>query len=207
MDSKKLRLVLGLPEDATDEQVASAVDTWEPPKEESNDAGGGSESGEQQSVAASEALKKLAEDSPAVKQLMDLVEAQGNEIKATTRQLREEKVSRQLAEFDNNDKRKLTPKGRTLLSEILLGDATGETIGNLVKGMADGTLTVELGERGARRTSSGDLDDKTATQRFAEAVEKLQDEKKISFSEAATIVSSKEPELFQEYTSEVATIG
>lgn len=218
MDPKKLRKLLGLPEDATDEQVEKAIaDAPEgavigvPPEEPANDKGDKgdkpddqSSSQEPQTIAASEGatqevIKRLTESTdPNVKALAEMVGALQTTVQT-------QGVALQLAETDNVIKRLSEPKdGKVLpasslnaMKEILLKapKAMSDDIVKLFEGLRDAG-GVELNERGSEgdhRSGEGD----NPTKKFTEKVEAMVKEDKISFGEATERVAKLHPDLYE----------
>jgi len=130
VDPKKLRKLLGLAEDATDEQVTAALaekdltvddlkaQTEEPPKEDKGKKEDDKTDEPPMQIAASEVValaKKLSEGqtSPEVKQLSDLVAGLATTLETTQKTLAENQTALRLSEADNRVKR---------LSEVKAGD-------------------------------------------------------------------------------------
>jgi phage I-like protein len=216
MNPKKLRLMLGLPEDATDEQVNAALEAWEPPKEEpkkdEDESGGGPGSGgtgTPEAIAASEELKKLTEANPVVKSLVDAINAQGATIAAQGQALVEAGVTKRLSEFDS-DKRKLTPAGRKLLQEVLTEapQPISDKLYQFLEKLGKGEVVVELGEKVIERSKPNQLDETSATARFQAAVKKLrEDDETMDYATAANRVSQDQPDLFEEYRTEATSFA
>jgi phage I-like protein len=215
MDPKELRKKLGLPEDATDEQVAEKLDALSKLEGSGGEdkqgegqggtgTGGGPASGstgEQQQIAASEDLKKLSESNPAIKQLMDTVNALGSTVQGLQKELSEAQVSKQLSELDAAG-RKLTPAAKALASKIMLGEDVAANTLSLTKLMSEGKATVDLGESGGKNDPSV-VDENSATQRFLNEVDNtMKGNDKLSYAEAVTAVGQKDPQLYDEYRSE-----
>ncbi len=195
MDPKELRKKLGLPEDATDEQVDAALVAKVEPKEEN---------GSSEALAASEnvleAIKKLSEDNPIVKQLADQVTAMSDQLKIQGAALK-------LAETQNVVKKLTEPvDGRQLpavvtnkLTAILveapksLSDKIVELIGDLNK-----TGYVQLGEIG-HSSSRSEGSDADAVKKFTEEVNKVMEADKLNYSDAVSRVASLNEDLFDAY--------
>lgn len=160
--------------------------------------------------ALSEDMKKLAEASPTVKKLMEIVEAQGAQITAQATQLsetaallREAEIGVTVTKLSETASKKgfaLAPTATQALSEVLLsapkelGDKIVQAFDKVINGV------VELGERGRQRHSD---DGRPASERMAEAVTKLQEsDKSLSYADAVVRVASTDPMLFADYQDE-----
>lgn len=205
---EKLRQALakrfGLPEDAPEADVLAKVNeepatSPEQKKEEHKEE-------EPQPVAASEnaALKKLAEDNPAIKQLMETVQAQDVALRGLTKSLREKEVDASVTKLSEKAKEKgfaLPPTTKEELKKALTEAPVqlGETVYSAFEKMLDGV--VELKERGSSGT--GERQEKTAVQKFNELVEaEMKANDKLSYSDATVQAASKDPQLFAEYREE-----
>lgn len=207
MDPKKLRVKLGLPEDATDEQVETALDAAT--KKEPDGGGGGNEpkpedknkKEEPEPIAASDILaevKKLAEGdaSPAVKKLTELVEGlsktvatQGAALQLAETQL----VVRQLAEPTNG--RMLSAGAQKQLQELLIAP-TPDGVKKFTEGLLKDGL-VPVGESSTRQDSQANGD---VIKQFTDKIDELQKSNdKLSYSDAADRVASEDPDLFAAY--------
>jgi len=219
MDPKLIRQLLGLPEDATDEQVNTALEerSKEESKNQDGSEGGNENEGEGEGsnenqpdpllVMASEGktnlevIRKLAEDNPAVKALADMVEAQGKQIEMQTNALRLSEAQTRVLKLTEGKKVAFPAKTTTKLTEILveapkqLSDKIYAMFEEITK---DGL--VELGERGALTPASGT---KTAHETFEGAIRKKMSEEKVSYADAAAAVGLEEPELFENYRAEM----
>jgi phage I-like protein len=224
VDPKKLRLLLGLKEDAADADVTAAltekgltVDDFkaEPPKEEPTKPED-KDKEEPVQIAASEILelaKKLSESStsPEVKQLAELVSGMGQVLDSTQKQLTTTEAAYRLAEADarviklnEGKKRIFAPAVTDKLKEIMVGNLQGKQLSDTVLEMFE-TISkdglVELGERGYSRT--GNENDKSATQRYNEAVQKyMKENANVTYADACTAVSGQDEKLFAEYRAE-----
>lgn len=190
MDPKLIRQLLGLPEDATDEQVTSSIQDALKKKADDKDP---------QLVLTSE-LIKLAEESPAVKALTEQLKQQETTIG-------EMRAAHKLSEA-NADSAKLTEpfthEGvrmafsepvKSALQKVLLlaeGDLRAEIVklfGELTKGV------VILNELGTGHKDGG----KDAIKVFSDAVTKIQTERKLSYADASIVAASENPQMFEEY--------
>lgn len=207
---KEIAKLLGLPEDADEQTVTSALqaklsatpeptpqpDPQTPPQPEPTPEPApqpSADAGTQVPVAASE-LVKLAETNPAVKTLMDRVAT----LEAATRL---SEVTVQLSEL-TTDKYTIAPvmleELRTVLVEApkALSDKFFATVKNIVQ-----SGIVELGERGFGRADENSGE--SATKRFTEAVaDYTKTHPDVSYAVAAEIVASDNPQLFTEYRNE-----
>lgn len=202
MDPEKLRQLLGLPADATDEQVETALKAATEAGESGN-SGNGQEasSEEQQRVAASEALTQevisLAEKSPAIKALVDQVTALHEQVTVQQTALKLAETSAiviKLSEPVNN--KALPPVTSAKLSEILL-DAPKALSDKIVAmfNELNSVGYVQLGEVGSGNSGSGS-DGADGTVKFSEAVKKLTDAN-VTYADAVEQVARENPELFE----------
>ena len=200
---KGVKEKLGLPEDATDEQVLVALDkkqeavVTEPPKETVTEP-------EKELVTSgapqlSEEIKKLSESNPIVKHLMDVIEAQGTQLQDNSKQLKEAAVAASVKSLSDKATEKgyaLTPVASEALSKVL--SEVDSTVGAAVVQLTDKHIDaglVKLGEIGGGRPN-GEID---AVKQFTDAVAKVQEERKLNYGDAVVAVSSEQPQLFTEY--------
>jgi phage I-like protein len=196
MDPKLIRQLLGLPEDATDDQVTSQIQELTSKKEEKKQVDG-------QLVLASE-IKKLAEENPAVKELAEA-------LKETQQQLAEVKASAKLSEAtstvqrltepveDNGTRIAFSEPVREALKDVLLlaeGDLQ-EKVVKLFDELRKGI--VPLGETGSSKAPNGDTEGSAAIKQFADAVQTIMTERELSYGEAASALAREKPQLFAEY--------
>jgi phage I-like protein len=216
MDPKLQRKLLGLPEDATDEQVTEALgklpDTAvivnapvEPkgPKDDKVDAP--VDDKQPVPIAASEgdieAVIKLAEAStdPAVKALVGLVGGlhKGMQIQGAALALSEARET-VMRLSQPSDGKMLSAGAGQLLQEALLNPSR-ENILKLSEGMIKGGI-VPAGEAETHRTE-GTGDGAAAVRKFHDAVEAkvTASNGKMDFNAAAEVVASEQPVLFEEY--------
>jgi phage I-like protein len=200
MDSKKLRQLLGLSEDATDEQVEAAL--VERPKEEVIKE---KEEESLVTIAASETLPKevieLAEKSPAIKALVESVTLLQNTVgqQGVALKLAETAVAVQkLAEPING---KALPAATQTSLQSLMVKLPKELSDEVVALFTDLNKSgyVQLGEI----SNSGDHsteDGQGAAKRFNDKVDALmKSDDKLTYSDAVMSVSLAEPDLFQSY--------
>jgi len=225
VDPKLLRKLLGLAEDATDEQVATTLSErglsaddlkpTEPQKKE--DPPAQLSEGDKKVDEILATVKKLSESKEAtaeVKQLAELVEGLGTQIKSQSETIATQGTALQLAEanarvatlLSEGDSKKFTlpPAVTDQLKEVMitapkeLSDKVFETFQKM---LSEGL--VPLTEQGSSHTERpGDED---AVKRFSEAVDKLQKEhkektgKELSYVDAVNSVSAMDPKLYSEY--------
>jgi hypothetical protein len=216
MDPKKLRLLLGLPEDATDEQVNAKLDERAKEIEDAaNDADKDKDKAGAQEVEtvvkdqlaavglSEEVIKRLTEDdNPAVKALTEAVST-------LTTTVATQGVALQLAETDSIVKRLSEPNENNValstsaqekLKSVLLKlsePAARKEIVGLVEVLTSKGGTVQLGETG-ESGKHGENDGDGATNKFNDAVKKLMDENEgMSYGDAVVEAASRNPELFE----------
>jgi hypothetical protein len=206
MDPKELRKQLGLPEDATDEQVTAKItelaarpEKQEDKKDDTGTGGGpgSGDTGAPEVIAASEELKKLSETNPAIKQLMETVTTQGTELAAQRKVLAEAAVDKQLSALDT-DKQRLTPAARELTKNIMLGEDVAKNTVELLKLQQKGEAYAELGER-HEGGDHGNHESTGATKFMSEVEKVLKDNDKLSIGDAVELVARKEPQMYEEY--------
>lgn len=221
MDPKLLRKLLGLPEDATDDQVTEAVNKLPDDavisapsgesgkeKEEKPDTPGDGIETEHQTVAASEGsiqgvIKRLTEsDNADVKALAEVVSGLHTQNQTLTAALH-------LSETNNLVQKLAEPKdGKALpagvikqLSETLLAP-TADGVVKLMDAVRSSGGLISTTESPAgdkdRQENNGD-----ATKQFNEKVKALMDSNdKIDYGSAVEQVSRDNPQLFADYRSE-----
>jgi hypothetical protein len=197
MDLKKLNELLGLPVDTTEEAAfkALAEKIAGPPKDDKDD-----KSPAKVPVPnVSEELKKLAEENPMVKALIETVDEQNKVLNEFNKNLRESDVNRKLAEFDNS-KIILTPVAKDKIHDFLM-DAPVELheqfwhILGLMKSSSG--LLVELGERAGAGVRYGRSKD--AVSLFMDEANRYAQDAKVSLDEAMDHISRTQPELWNGY--------
>lgn len=200
VDLKELRKLLGLAEDATEEQVTTKLTELAalnvappaPPAPPTPPAP------PEPPMNLSEELRSLAENNPTVKTLIDHVEAQTRGIVAARKELREERIATKLTEFDQT-KIAFTPAAKDLAREIVLelSDEQGVKFWSLLDMMKTSqSLFVELGERagGVVRYTH----EKDPREQFAALTEELV-AKGMKYPDAVEKVSKDNPQLYNEY--------
>jgi len=218
MDPKKLRKLLGLPEDATDDQVTEALNkvpddhvigpkaTEQKPEGEDEGEEGAPE-GQSQSIAATEGLSaeviQLAEKSPAIKALVEAVTGLQKTVEVQGAALQLSEAANKVAKLSEptKDNRVLPAVVQTQLQEILVSapKTLSDKITTMVTSLNEAGY-VQLGERGE---SSGPASESTdAIKRFNDEVAKVMVNDKLSIGDATERVASLHPQLFQEYRAE-----
>lgn len=200
MDPKKLRELLGLPEDATDEQVDTAL-TKRLSEGGTGSAGASPAGDESGKDDLNKEVIQLAESHPAVAKLVEQVQAQ-------QRQLAEVGVTLRLAEVTNQVTQlseKAAEKGRAIppaLSDeikallIEAPKAFADKFLNTVTKLAE-TGFVELGERGETKNLE---DGQDAVKTFSEKVAELRKaHEDLSYADAVEEIAKQHPKLFTEY--------
>lgn len=185
MDPKKLRELLGLPEDATDENVESVIkkfkETPAPPTPPVNDP-----------------LKQLAETNPMIKQLMEAQAETAKQLAETQAALRLSEISSTVAKLSEGKKHALPAVVLNELPTALaqmpktLSDTVVTLLGKVVE-----TGLVPLGEIGVAGKTDGEP--ASAVKAFTDAIAKHMADDKLSYSEAVSLVSRTQPQLFAEY--------
>jgi phage I-like protein len=211
MDPKKQRKLLGLPEDATDEQVEAALDERlksleedEKKKEEVDDKKDEvDDTKTPEAIAASESglpqeVIQLAESNPAIKALVDHVAALGTQLAATQGALRLSEVQaevKELTEGKNAFPAVVSDDLTKLLSESDI--TTANAVVSILK-KVQGTGLVQLGEFG----HSAPGGEKDASKLFAEEVAKVMANDKLSYADAAERVAAMQPQLYADHAEE-----
>lgn len=224
---KELCGLLGLPDDASGDQVLGALkmilqkdkkeEDGEPapkPKDPAGPPAGGhqpppqmneEEDPQVDTVELSEQLKQLSEKSPAVKQLMDIVEAQGKMIESNNKKLKEAETAAAITKLNERAKAQgfaLSPVAQDAISALLM-DAPSQKFSDTVHQAFDTLLEkglVAMGEKGYSRGGDQDL---SATKKFAEVTAAIQKEDdKLTYADAVVRAAQRNPELFEQYQQE-----
>lgn len=200
MDLVKLNKALGLAENTSEEDAFKALaEKLTPP--DPNGGSGGNKRPEVPAVNLSTELKKLSEENPMVKALLETVDNQNKALQEFNKTLVEADISRKLAEFDQS-KIVLTPVAKDKIHDLLLDmpvnlhEQLWEILG-LMKSSSG--LLVELGERAGANPRYGRSKDSVSL--FMDETNRIAQEKKISFDEAMAEVSRTNPELWDQYRS------
>lgn len=221
---KELCQLLGLPDDASGDQVLGALKmVLQGDKKEEDAEGDGKPkdpagppanhqppppmSEEGSTVEASEiaALKKLSESNPAVKKLFEVIEAQGAQLQQNTLQLKEATVSSTVAKLNEKAKEKgfaIPPVSQDALTKAFMDSPSQkftETLQQAFDELFDKGL-VQMGEKGHSRAGTGD---DSAVFKFAELTKEIQKEDdKLSYADAVVRAAARNPELFEQYQQE-----
>jgi hypothetical protein len=200
MDLEKLNEKLGLPKETSIEDAFKALteklNPAAPPKDPTIPT--------VPKPNISDDLKRLAEDNPNVKGLIELIDAQNETLRAFQSGLLEADISKKLAEFDNS-KIVLTPRAKDMVHDLLLDMpvALHEKLWDVLNLLRNNSgLMVELGERAGANPRFGRSKDSVTL--FMDEVNKYvtdnsTKEKPVSFDEAMTAVSRNSPELWDGY--------
>jgi len=193
MDPKKLRELLGLPEDAADEQVEQKITSLSEPKKTDPDP---------DEHGLSEVLKKLAEENPAVKALAETVKAQQVQLAEMQTAVRLAEVQRGVISLNEEIRTKGREFPAVVLNELstLLASAPKQLADEFTK------LLKSLGEAGFVSTKEeghsrggGETDD---LKKFNDLVSKLQkDNEGMGFADAVAEAARQDYEGFQVYRS------
>jgi phage I-like protein len=204
MDPKKLRTQLGLPEDATDEQVDAKITELNarPEKVEEEE-----EVVAPQAIAASELVKTLSESTdPEKKALGELLASQQNVIATQGAALHLSEVNasvKTLCELARTKGYAVTPAQEQAWTNALLplhDKQLSEKVFDAFKAGFE-TQLVQLTELGG--AGNGNTDEKTATVKFNEAVAEFQkNNDKVDYADAVQTVAAQQPQLFAEYRDE-----
>lgn len=204
MDPKKLREILGLGENATDEEVtAKLTQLAEPPAQPTPVEPPAAPASPEEVARLIKQLQDV-DGNPAMKALTDLVQAQQKTLESMAWERHTQFVERQLADLDNELKGKqlaVPPAVKDQLREILLKSpkALGEQVYNAYKQ----TLTmglIDMGERGWQRRG----EETSPTQRYLSEIDQVMADatakgKKMSYADAAAQVARMNPQLAQDY--------
>jgi phage I-like protein len=200
MDPKKLRELLGLPEDATEEQVTTALTEKLTAAPENKDQGGDKGGAAGAAQLSEEVIRRLSEENPAVKALAEQVALQKTQLAEMAVATRLAEVSTQVIQLDESAKAKgraFPPAPLDAFKALLVkvpkqfGDELAAALTTLAE-----TGFVSLGEQGTgHQTEDGD-----ALKKFNDEVKKFLDANEgMSFSEATVEVSRRDPALFVAY--------
>jgi len=196
VDLKKLNEALGLPPETTESELIaklSQLGATQNPTEKKTP--------EVPAVKLSEELRKLSDENPMVKALIETVDAQNKALNEFKVSLREQDVDRRLAEFDKS-RIVLTAKAKDLVHDLALDlpIELSDRFWELLETMRNSSsLMVELGERAGTSVRYGRA--KAPQDMFMDESNKLAQERKISLSEAMEQVARDNPKLYSEYRS------
>jgi phage I-like protein len=194
----QLTEVLGLSEGADLIEAVKALKEPEPPKKE--DKG-----------SLKDMVLKLGEDNPFVQKLAEGIERLEGDNKSLTDKVvelteesRKSQIQKKLSEIDSEGK-KLTPAQRDDFEKVLLTSPTSahESIYKLAEDVAKSS-GVSLEEKGGTRPPGTSTDEDSATKRFNDRIATLikDSDKKLAFADAVEMVSQEDPQLFAEYRQE-----
>lgn len=152
-------------------------------------------------VNLSEDLRKLSDENPLVKALIETVDAQNKALTDFKVSLREQDVNRRLAEFDKS-KIVLTAKAKDLVYDFAMEVPVelSDRFWNILETMRNSSsLMVELGERAGTAVRYGRS--KSATDQFLDEANKIAQDSggKVTLSEAMESVAKSNPKLYSEY--------
>ena len=197
MDPKKLRELLGLPEDATDEQVDTALTKRLTEKPEDK---GGDPPKQKQDDLSKEVIQ-LSETNPAVKALVDQLQAQQAQLAEVGVTLRLAEVTSQVSQLSETaatKNRAFPPAVQDELRGVLTEapKALADKVLSVVTKLAE-TGFVELGEIGkSRQDGEGEEPGKA----FNDVVTKIMEgSKELSYADAVERAARENPKLFTEY--------
>lgn len=194
VDLKKLTEALGLPPETTESELLAKLAELGKPV-----APADKKAPEVPEVKLSEELRKLSDENPMVKALIETVDAQNKALNDFQVSLREQDVDRRLAEFDKS-KIVLTAKAKDLVHDLALDLPISLTdrFWELLETMRNSSsLMVELGERAGTSVRYGRA--KSATDQFMDESNRIAQDSKISLTEAMDRVARENPKLFNEY--------
>ena len=196
VDLKKLNEALGLPPETTESELIAKLAQL-----------GNSQNPEQKktpevpAVKLSEELRKLSDENPMVKALIETVDAQNKALNEFKVSLREQDVDRRLAEFDKS-RIVLTAKAKDLVHDLALDlpIELSDRFWELLETMRNSSsLMVELGERAGTSVRYGRA--KAPTDQFMDESNKIAQDHKINLSEAMERVARENPKLYADYRS------
>lgn len=197
VDLKKLNEALGLPPETTESELIAKLaqlgDSQNPDQKKKTP--------EVPAVKLSEELRKLSDENPMVKALIETVDAQNKALNEFKVSLREQDVDRRLAEFDKS-RIVLTAKAKDLVHDLALDlpIELSDRFWELLETMRNSSsLMVELGERAGTSVRYGRA--KAPTDMFMDEANKLAQDRKINLSEAMEQVARDNPKLYDAYRS------
>ena len=215
MDPKLQRKLLGLPADATDDQVTEALaklpddavisSPQAPPEEPPKVKGTGSAADDKvEPIAASETsaqeVIRLAEasDDPAIKALAELAGGLVKKVASQGAALALAEAHATVLKLSQPNEGKMLSAGAGKLLEEALLDPSRENVMAFAEGMLKGGI-VKSGEAEVREREAGE-DGKEAQKRFNDAVDvKLKADKDLQYADAVELVAAENPTLFSEY--------
>jgi len=189
MDPKKFAELLGLPADATEEQLLAKTKEFK-------------EKAEKPPTVLSDAdaeLKKLSESNPAIKLLMESQKSLAEEHARTQATLRLSEVRNSVTQLGEELRTKnvaLPAVAIEGLTKVLheSNDVLGKQILELVKGLGE-TGLVELGEKGQQRTNAN----ADPVKFFTDQIVKTQTDFKLDYADAVAKLAIEQPDAYREY--------
>jgi hypothetical protein len=190
--NKKLRETLGMPVDATDEQVNAKLAELKvgkptPPID-----------------VVPDDLKELFDANPHIKSLVENFQASQQKLQEHQAALRLAEVDRDVAKLNLKEGRRirLTPAFMEKAREVLLmvkGEEESKSVYSLLQMVVEGkSLFFEIGEYGKSRNNF----EANPQKEFPEAItRKMKENDKLSYGDAAKLVAAERPSLFEEYTA------
>lgn len=217
VDPEQLKAVaklLGLPDDASGDQILGALqvklgvpgnenpDDPNDPDKENTPPSDLSDNAVPTELSDLTAIKQLAETNPVVKQLFDVIEAQGAQLQSNSKQLKEATISSTVTRLNEKAKEKgyaLPPTTRDALSDILMLSENQKVSDGIVQAFDKllDTGLVQMNEIGHEHKDS----ETDAVKKFNDAVKSRMDSDKLSYADATIAVSKEDPQLFSEYQS------
>lgn len=194
VDLKKFAELLGLPAETTESELLAKLSELGKPKQPEE-----KKAPQVPTVSLSEDLRKLSDENPMVKALIDTVDAQNKALHEFQVSMREADVDRRLAEFDKS-KIVLTAKAKDLVHDLAMDMPVelSDRFWDLLETMRNSSsLMVELGERAGTAVRYGRA--KAPTDQFMDESNALAKAEKISISDAMDRVARDNPKLFNEY--------
>lgn len=195
VDWTKYAAALGLPPETTEQELLAQLAELGGSKKPEDSK----KAPEVPVVKLSEELRKLSDENPMVKALIETVDDQNKALNEFKVAMREADVDRRLAEFDKS-KIVLTAKAKDLVHDLAMDMPMelSDRFWDLLETMRNSSsLMVELGERAGTSVRYGRA--KAPTDMFLDESNKLAKDEKISLTEAMDRVARDNPKLFNEY--------
>jgi len=215
MDPKLQRKLLGLPEDATDEQVTEALAKLPddaviasppaPPEKKTDDAkGAGGTDDKVEPIAASETsaqeVIRLAEasDDPAIKALAELAGGLVKKVASQGAALALAEAHATVLKLSAPQEGKMLSAGAGKLLEEALLEPSRENVMAFAEGMLKGGI-VKAGETEVKEREANE-DGTAAQKKFNDAVDAaMKSNEKLLYADAVELVASEKPQLYSEY--------
>jgi phage I-like protein len=211
VDLKKLRELLGLAADATEEQVitkltetsTSVTKLTEDNKKLTDEI----TSLKAPAPQVDPQLMKLVEASPAFKKMYEDLQGERQKLAEAATAIKLAEVKNQLDTLQTGKSYALAPAVREELEKILLKSdpSASKALSEFMGKVMEGTALVDLSERGYTGRRIGD--DVDATLRFNEHVKQLVEKSggKMDYGTAVEQVARENPQLFDEYRSQATS--